>query len=366
MAKNKKILVISDYTDYHSTRPEASIFLELSKMGFEIHIMTPSTSTHNQSFKNAGIKVIDFHPKTKFNIKETKTIRKYIIEHEIELVHLFNSRAIFQGIRAAKNTGAKVVLYRGYAGNIHRYNPFSYLKFLHPRVDRIFCNSIGVEAYLKRHLLFGKEKAIAINKGHNVNWYSGIEKADLRKELNLKKEAFLLVNVCNNRKMKGIPYLLKAFMETDPKLDLHLILIGRNFDNYENLKILSGSEHQSKIHMLGFRKDALSLVKACNCFVLSSIKGESITKSVIESMSLETPAIITDIPGNVELLKHEESGLVVQAKNHTALAEAIKRIYSDTELYQKLKTNCKRHISEELNHIQTAEKTANLYNDLIN
>ena len=35
-----RVLVISDYRDFHSTRPEASIFLGLAKMGLEIIIMT--------------------------------------------------------------------------------------------------------------------------------------------------------------------------------------------------------------------------------------------------------------------------------------------------------------------------------------
>ena len=47
----------------------------------------------------------------------------------------------------------------------------------------------------------------------------------------------------------------------------------------------------------------LNIVSACDAFVLSSLFGESITKSVIEAMSLSKTAVITDIPGNKELLE---------------------------------------------------------------
>jgi len=139
----KKILVISDYSKLHSTRPEASIFIELAKKGYEIHIMTYENSPLEKQFLDAGISVIAFHPSKKFDKNETGRIREYLIEHSIEIMQLYNSNATIQGLKAAKGLDVKVVLYRGFAGHIHWYDPSSYFKFLHPRVDAIVCNSKG-------------------------------------------------------------------------------------------------------------------------------------------------------------------------------------------------------------------------------
>ncbi len=360
-----KVLVISDYRDFVTTRPEAEIFIGLAKLGFKIHIMTFKETPFHSTFEAAGIRVIDFHPKKKFDKAEIARIRETIIKEKIDIIHLFNNPAIVNGIKAAKGLKVKVVLYRGYAGNIHWYDPLSYLKFLHPRVDKIFCNSQGVEEFLQKQLLFGKHKTITINKGHNLNWYTDFPPYDIKKELNLSPDAFLLVNVANNRRMKGISYLLKAINLVPKDLPIHLLLVGKDMDTKENLHLIKKGGKSDKVHILGFRKNPLNIVTASDVFVLSSIKGESITKSVIEAMSLGIAPIITDIAGNRELLVHEQSGLICKARDPKGLSEAILKLYKDTPLRKRLGKNAKLRIDSHLNTGQTVLKTKKMYEDLL-
>ncbi len=360
-----KVLVISDYRDYHSTRPEAAIFIGLAKMGFQVYIMTYPETPHRKEFEAAGIQIIDFHPRQKWDRAEVQRIREFMLEKKIDIVHLFNSKAIINGIRAAKKLPVKVVLYRGYTGNIHWYDPSAYYKYLNPRVDKIFCNSKGVEEQIQRQLFFDKSKTITINKGHNIEWYNHYEPYDIRQELDLAPDTFLLVNVANNRKMKGIPYLLKAFNQLPDDLPIHLLLIGRDMDDRKNLSIINKGNKKGKIHILGFKKNVLNIVAACNVFVLPSIKGESITKSVLEAMSLGITPIISDIPGNRELVVDEESGLVTQVKNTKELSEAIFRVYQDQGFCKVLGQNAQKRIATHLNTEQTVLKTKRLYEGLV-
>src|SRR5690606_24947934 len=98
------------------------------------------------------------------------------------------------------------------------------------------------------------------------------------------------------------------------------------------LEIINSGKYKQNIHLPGFRPNALSIAASADVFVLPSIMGESITKSVIEAMSLEKAPIITDIAGNVELVIDGESGLVVPKKDHLALSAAILKLYNDREL----------------------------------
>ncbi|MBD3638795.1 MAG: glycosyltransferase family 4 protein [Crocinitomicaceae bacterium] len=360
-----KVLAISDYREFHSVRPEAEIFIGLKKLGLDVHIMTYGDCEYAQRFKDVGIKVIDFHPQAKFDKEEQQFIRETLEKEQYDIIHLFNSRAIIHGIRAAKGLDTKVVLYRGYSGNIHWYDPTAYLKFLHPRVDAIMCNSLGVEEIIRRQKLYNKQKAVTINKGHRPEWYSGVEPSNIREEFNIPEDAFLLINVANNRRMKGIPYLLKAMNELPEGLNIHLILLGKRMDTPENMEIINDGPYKDNIHLPGFRPDALSVVASSDVFVLPSIMGESITKSVIEAMSLEKAPIITDIAGNVELVEDGESGLVVPKKDHTALAEAILKLYEDRTLTKKLAENAKLRIQTELSTDKTITKVKELYEELL-
>jgi glycosyltransferase involved in cell wall biosynthesis len=361
-----KVLVISNYKATHTVRPEAEIFIGLANLGFEIHIMTDKSAEYVKRFEEAGITVIDFLPKKKFDKQEIGFIRKALQRENYDIMHLFTNTAAVNGIRAAKGLPVKVLLYRGYTGNINWWDPTMYIKFLHPRVDKIFCNSKGVEELFGRQLFFDKSKAVTINKGHDLAWYENYKPADIKKELGIPDDAFLMINVSNNRRMKGIPYLMKAINRLPTKANIHLLMAGRDLDSPQNIKLLEKGSNRDKVHFLGFRTDVLNIVAACDLFVLPSIKGESITKSVIEAMSLATAALITDIPGNRELLDHGKSGLKVPCKNPKALAEAIMQLYNDRSLCNEMGKNAKKYIHEHLNTRQTVQKTKALYEGLLN
>ncbi|MCU0387520.1 MAG: glycosyltransferase, partial [Chitinophagaceae bacterium] len=149
-------------------------------------------------------------------------------------------------------------------------------------------------------------------------------------------------------------------------IPLHLILVGRNMKTRENLRMIEKGNYQGKVHFFGYREDVLRLVASSNIFVLPSIYGESITKSVLEAMSLGIAPVITDIPGNTELVDHQVNGLVVPRKDPKALADAILRLYQNPELCKQFGQKSKERIDTVLNNSVTIEKTAQLYRDLYN
>ena len=110
-----KILVISDYTNDVSSRPEAEVFLGLKKMGVDVEVITSAKSEYVKKFKEAGINVIAYTPQKKKDKKAIEIIRKTLIEGKHDILQLFNTKAITNGIRAAKNLSVKVVTYRGYS-----------------------------------------------------------------------------------------------------------------------------------------------------------------------------------------------------------------------------------------------------------
>ena len=357
-----KILVLSNYNRILALRPEAEIFFGLKKMGLDITIMTPGGSEYAKRFEAAGIKVIDFLSRKKFDRKEVAFIRNTIIEQKIQIIHLFNSRSIINGIKAAKGLDVKIVLYRGYTGNIHWYDPTAYLKYLHPRVDKIFCNSKAVQDQINKQLLFNNSRTITINKGHSLEWYKDITPLKLEE---IPENSFTLCCTANDRPMKGITYLIEAINLIPKEIPIHLLIAGGSKEHFENLDIIKNAKKRDKIHVLGFRDDSLRIVKACDVFVSSSIKGESITKSVIEAMCLGTTPLITDIAGNKELHIKGADKLVVPAKNAKALADGMMFLYNNREQCKKWGKDAQKHIDQNVNHMDTVEKTYKMYMDLV-
>ena len=359
------LLVISNYRDYHTTRPEANIFKEMSKIGVRITVMTYGESQHAKEFEALGIEVVDFHPQKKFNKKEIARIKDIVVKNKINIIHAFSSKASYAAVKASKGLNVKLVLYRGFTGNLEWWNPSSYLKHLNSRVDAIMCNSIGVKKYLDKQLFFKKYKAVTINKGHDTSWYSEYHPKNIKKELGLSDDSFLLVNVANNRKMKGIPYLIKTITLLPKSKNIHLILVGKGMKTRENITILKEAGCEDRVHFLGFRKDVLNIVAASDVFVLSSLFGESITKSVIEAMSLQKPAIITDISGNTELIEDGKSGFITPAKDSKAMAQAIMNMFNNPEKTKQMGVAAKSRIENQLSSKQTVKQLKALYEKII-
>ncbi len=359
-----KVLVISDYRETASVRPEAETFLGLSKQGIEVEIMTYGNSEYAEKFRQAGIPVIDFHPEKKLSAAETRFIRKTLVEDGHQILHLFNSKAIINGIRAAKNLPVKVVLYRGFTGNVHWYDPTAYFKYLHPRVDKIVCLAQSVEAHFHRQLFFNKQKTVTIHKGHSPEWYAGVQPCDLR-EKGIPENAFTVVCVANARPMKGIPYLLQAAGLLPPDLPIHFLLIGKNMDAPMHLSLIEKSPNRSKIHLPGYTTKALKMVKASDIFVLASIGGEATTKAVIEAMSLGVAPVITNIAGNAGLVVHEQCGLVVPPRDPQAMAAAILKLYHDRALCRHYGEQAKAHIRAHFHIEDTISATRKLYEELV-
>ncbi len=360
-----KILVISNYRETVSVRPEAELFIGLKKLGVDVEIMTYGDAEYCKKFKAAGIRVIDFHPEKKLDKKEINRIKTELINGQHDILHLFNSKAIINGIQAAKKLPVKIVLYRGYTGNINWFDPTAYFKYLHPKVDKIWCIARSIEEHIRRQKLFKKNVPTTINKGHDLNWYNNINSINRNGLENIPADEFWVINVANNRTMKGISYLLNSMNHIPKELPINLLLVGNKLGNKKNIELINYFPNKNKIYFLGYRTDVLNIVKASDAFILSSIKGEATTKAVIEAMALGVPPIITDIPGNKNLVVNNESGLIVSTKNPKAIADAILKLYHDKKLRIMLGNGAKNRIEEKFNIKTTIVEIKLMYEKLI-
>jgi glycosyltransferase involved in cell wall biosynthesis len=360
-----KLLVISDYRSYNSSRPEAEAIIGLKKAGLDVTIMTFPEAAYVRRFEEAGIRVIPFHPQKKFDKNETAFIREELVKGKYDVLQLFNSKASINGIRAARKLPVKVVLYRGFTGHVNWYDPSAYLKYLHPRVDKIICLTDSVKRHIDRNPFFDNSKTVKILKGHSQEWYKNIKPAELS-SIDIPQQAFMVTTVGNVRPFKGIPYFIKASYELPVGLPIYFVMIGKGMDSPEMVKLISKSPYCNEFRALGFVNDPLPLVAASNALVLASLGGEAINKTVIEAMSLGIPAIITDIDGNKDLQFKGGEALVVPTKDPKAIADAIMRLYNEPKQAKKLGEMGKQHIIEHLNTKNTVQEMKKLYEALVN
>ena len=285
-------------------------------------------------------------------------------EKKFDFVHAFNSQGLVNCVWGLQGLPCKLIAYRGYAGQTQWYDPMMYTKYFHPRVDHIICLSDEIREILSANMPWAKHKLTTIHKGHDTEWYANIEKYK-REDFGFTEKDILICFVANVRPFKGLPYLLKATQQLSKDLPLQFIFIGNGYEDEEIQRLVSQSPFKERIHLLGFRKDALSVVSMSDGLVLTSTHGEALTKSVLEAMSLGVPAIITDIAGNKGVVINGESGWIVPATNINALSKAIEEFAKNPGERKRRGINAKQHMAEHFHTKNTVEGFLRMYNSLI-
>ena len=359
-----KILVISDYRAVGSARPEAEIFIHLAGLGHTIDIVSyPEAREYNERFRQKGIGVIEAHPDKKFSKPFIQMLRERVVTEQYDFVHAFNSKGLTNAIRALKGLKTKLIAYRGYAGQTKWYDPTMYFKYFHPRVDHIICVSEDIRRIMAANMPFRKYKLSTIPKGHDPAWYDTITPVE-RSAIGCSADDILVCFLANVRPFKGLKYLLQATHLISAGLPLRFLFIGKGYDTPEVQQEIKASPFATRIHVLGFRPDAINVLAACDSLVQVSTHGEGLSKSVLEAIFLGIPPIISDIPGNHGLIENGVSGWLVPKKNATAIAQALTEMAVDPVERKRRGENARHHAHDHFHIDQTVEGYQRLYAQL--
>lgn len=98
---------------------------------------------------------------------------------------------------------------------------------------------------------------------------------------------------------------------------------------------------------------------------LPSFYGEGLPKALIEAASCGRALVAADVPGSREIVRHEESGLLVPPRDARALAAALKRLISDKGLRDRLGAGGRRLAVAEFSQETITARARLLYERLM-
>lgn len=118
--------------------------------------------------------------------------------------------------------------------------------------------------------------------------------------------------------------------------DVELILIGSGALERELLEYSKAKHVEQKVMLVHAEADAAQYLSAMDIFVLPSHK-EGLPYVLLEAGHAALPAVASDIPGNREVVKDGETGLLCE-QNAAQFAATIDRLATDPTLRTKLGT----------------------------
>ncbi|WP_073957382.1 glycosyltransferase family 4 protein [Thalassospira sp. TSL5-1] len=115
-------------------------------------------------------------------------------------------------------------------------------------------------------------------------------------------------------------------------------------------------QKEGLVEWLGKRSDIPALLQGADLAVLPSWR-EGLPKSLIEAAACRLAMVATDVPGCREIVRHNDTGLLVKLGDAQALADAIERLMENNEFRNNCANNAYALVEKELCDAVVVQKT---------
>lgn len=298
----------------------------------EIACIDGAVGSLGEKLQSNGIKFHVFHRGNGFDLALIKAVRKLLKDEKFDIVHCHQYTPYVYGIFASIFSGAKVVFTEH-----GRFYPDSYSwkrRLVNPILGKLTDSIVAISAATGRALAdyewFSRNQIKTI--------YNGLEPSTVSSDLNHWRMQFgipegMLVygTIARFDPIKNISMMINAFKEVHGKnANTRLLLVGDGDERsmLENLAREAGVE--DSVIFTGFQQETAKLMSLIDIYLLTSF-SEGTSMTLLEAMSSGTCSIVTGVGGNVELIEHESSGVIVESEDTPALASWMSVLATDQE-----------------------------------
>lgn len=171
--------------------------------------------------------------------------------------------------------------------------------------------------------------------GNTVTITTGVDVARFTPKHDHTGNTVLFVASLNQAEhYKGLEYLLRAIKQLIPSIpDIHLTVVGDG-DNrmyYEDMSHRLGLDTHITFRGKLFTQDLVEAYRSSTVLVHPSLM-ESCPNVLLEAMACQLPVIGTNSTGTKDLIIDGKNGFLFPPKDVSALAQAIQRILTDTDI----------------------------------
>jgi glycosyltransferase involved in cell wall biosynthesis len=114
----------------------------------------------------------------------------------------------------------------------------------------------------------------------------------------------------------------------------------------------------------GHRDDMHNVLPKAHIVCLPSYR-EGFPKVLLEAMACEIPCITTDVPGCRDAVRDGDNGLLVPARNATALTSAIRKLVEDPKMRTRMGARGRERVVNEFTQERMVDATLAIYQDLL-
>lgn len=157
----------------------------------------------------------------------------------------------------------------------------------------------------------------------------------------LQKDVTNILAARNLEPIYGNATVLRAFKLVKEKVPaVHLIIAGSGFEEKFLKKLTKDLAIENSVTFTGRidNKDMPALYQSADIMVNGSLV-DNMPISILEALACGIPIVSTDVGGIPQLVEHEKTALLVGAKDHAVMADALLTLINDEPKRIKIREN---------------------------
>ena len=334
-----RVLVVTDEMEVGGTQRQiVHMVLGLDRAVFEPTVVYfRNSSFFVDQLEQAGVRVVRVDKRARVDPGFVRRLRAEVVAGDYDVMHCFALTGELWGavVRALLPPGRRPVLLTSIRNTYDWERPLhrAIKAWVMRRSWRVVANSQAGAAGAHHHMRLRDDLIRVIYNGVDAPRATAADAAAVRAGLGIGADAPLVLFVGRLVEQKDVATLIRAMQRLAPPAP-HLAIAGDG-PLRSGLEALAAAVPSVPVHFLGQRDDTAALMAAADMVVLPSL-AEGLSNVVLESMMTGRPVIASRIGGNVELVEHERTGLLFDAGDDAALADAIARLSRDVPLRDAL------------------------------
>jgi len=307
--------------------------------------------------REMGIQVEEIACQGRFDRRTTARIRALASDYSADVVHSHGYKPNFYAWRALGTTGPRLIstchLYTDDTAALRAYG------WLDRRILRRYHAIAAVSDKERTRVVESgvrEEKVTVINNGIDCSAF-----VQANPSLERKGARFLVGTVGRLTAQKNPVGFLAAARETVRAIpDARFVFIGDGPDRHNLETLRSDWKLDGQVDFLGFRDDMPNVYASLDLMVLPSL-SEGMPMTLLECMASGTPVIATRVGAVDKVVRHGETGLLLEPGDQGELNTAVLSLLQNRELASRLAENGRRWIQDHFSSEAMAQRYLELY-----
>jgi glycosyltransferase involved in cell wall biosynthesis len=338
--------------------------LALRGRGHRLLFLTAPDERWRKRCDAAGLPLAFLPMHGRFNLAMAARLASLIRQQGAQVVHAHKGREQALAFWASLFTPIPaLVANRGVSFPVGRLRALKYRY----RTDAVVAVSESVRRELEASGV-PASKLVTIYGGVDTErFHPHMDGEGVREELGIPSDALLVVKVAHVREWKGYEIFLQAAARVAAAEPRAMFLgVGKGTGESPELDRLVRRLHLGeRIRWAGFREDLPPIFAAATVCVHAATAGEGVTGAVREALAMAKPVVVTDVGGNRELVRHNETGLLVPARDPERLAAGILTLIRSPAHAASLGWAGRRMVERDFSHDAKAGYVEALYLDIL-